>query len=455
MARAMRFGALRLLVTCCFCACFPAIILAQGVTLGGKFRLSGEAGDIILDGGVFTLQGPLGRPSGRTIPPSSRIIMNGASILRLGNRSLPRNATYKIPNYIQVNRGIIESLGGDPEFTGHVTIGPGGAQFITHSGDISFDADLTGAGPLSIDGVPGAPAGTVRLDNDFSFMGAMKLDGASPGFSGGRIFLGASDSLNQATLLALAGMRGIDFAPEVRTFSLGALSGGADIDLKGKTLRVGVLNTSFAYSGNFTDSAGGGAIIKSGSGTMTLSGVHAPGVAMSVYYGTLVVDGAVGGEIKVGDPSIPLTRAVLTGTGATGNILLQTPGAIVEPGHGDDTGVLAVRGFSMIPGSTLSVRIAGTRPGPRGYDQVRASGQFSIYGNLQLALARGFRPRAGDVFYIMTTTGAAPVLGRFGNVVGDQVTVAGRRFHINYSADSARNDPASTTGHDIALIALP
>jgi hypothetical protein len=114
--------------------------------------------------------------------------------------------------------------------------------------------------------------------------------------------------------------------------------------------------------------------------------------------------------------------------------------------------MITARNFSMIPGSNLSIRLASNTP--RGYDQIRASGQFSLYGNLEVSLVDGFQPKPGDVFYIMSTSSAAPVLGRFSNLISNEITAAGHRFRINYTADSAKNDPASTTGHDIALIAI-
>jgi hypothetical protein len=389
---------------------------------------------------------------------SSAITIGNGATLRLGDVLGHGAKGYNIANYIQINGGTIDSPVGDPHFTGQVTVLPGGATFITRSRgqDMYFDADVTGAGPLTIDNESPGTGGVVRFTNDLSLMGTIKVNGTSPGYSGGRIFLGDRDALNQATLDVVAGMRGVDFDPEIKTFSMGGLTGDANIDLKGKILRVGVSNTDLTYSGDITDSAGSGVFVKSGTGTMTLTG-HSR-ADMAVHFGTLVIAGTVAGEIKVGDPRIPLAPAVLTGTGSIGDLLLQTPGAVVRPGlAGARTGILTVRNFSMIPGSNLSIRLDGKAPainGIHGYDQIRASGQFSLYGNLELSLAGGFQPKPGDVFYIMATTGKAPVLGRFSNLVSNEVTAEGHRFRINYAADCAKNDPASTTGHDVALVAL-
>lgn len=422
------------------------------------------SGGITLDGGVLALGNPAKGTEKQIALGGGRITINNGAILRLGDPSKPGVASYELGNYIQINCGVIDSTAGSPHFTGRVTIGPGGATLITHSKDqdMHFDADVTGTGPLCIDNDSRGTGGIVRFTDDLSLMGTVKVNGKSPGFSGGRIYVGDGDALNQATLLAVAGMRGVDFAPNIRAFSLGGLTGDANMDLEGKMLRVGVSNTDLTYSGNFTDSIGGGGLIKAGSGTMTLTGTHESHASMSVHFGTLVITGVVAGEIKVGDPQIPLTRAALMGTGSIGDILLQTPGAVIQPGlAGNRAGILAARNFSMIPGSNLSIRLGGGAPGAvpgrkeaRGYDQIRASGQFSLYGNLEVSLIGGFQPKPGDVFYIMVTSGKAPVLGRFENLVSNEFTAAGHRFRINYAADSAKHDPASATGNDIALIAL-
>jgi hypothetical protein len=387
---------------------------------------------------------------------SHGIFITGGATLRLGGPAKP-DAEYTIANDIQVDRGAIESIAGNPHFTGHLTVQRGGATLMTHRGgqDMFFDADITGAGPLAIDNDgAGGVGGTVRFTNGLSLMGAVTVHGPSPGFSGGRIYLADPDALNQATLVALAGMRGIDFDPAIKAFSLGGLCGNSGIDLKGKILRVGVANSDLVYSGDLTDSVGGGALIKSGSGSLTLTGHQGRRVGIRVYFGTLVIAGSVGSEVKVGDPRIPLTPAVLSGTGSCADILLQTPGAIVRPGPAaNGAGFLAARNFSMIPGSTLSIRLGGAAHD--GCDQIRASGQLSLYGNLEVTILPGFNPKPGDVFYIMTSAGGAPVLGRFSNLVSNEFSIQGCRFRINYCADSAGNDPAATTGHDIALIVLP
>jgi hypothetical protein len=425
--------------------------LLQASTMAAVPEPQQTAGGVLINGGVLVLSG-----SGtQNKLGSQRVFISNGATLRF-EVSPQDNSSYPVPNDFDISHGVIDSVSGNPDFTGRVTIGRGGATFITHTKgqDMSFDGDLTGLGALRIDS-QGNGGGMVRLTNDLSLMGSVTVNGPSPGFAGGEIFLGDPAALNQATLIAVAGMRGIHFDPAIPSFSLGGLSGDADIDLRGKVLSAGVVNTDLVYSGRLSDSRGRGNFIKVGSGSLTLTGQLARPPAMTVNYGTLIIAGSVNGEIKVGDPRIPLTRAVLSGTGSVGNVLLQTPGAILQPGPGGSaTGILTARSLSMIPGSNLSIRIGGPSPGGvRGYDQVRASGQFSLYGNLEATIVSGFRPKPGDVFYILTTTGKAPVVGRFGNIVADELIIDGHRFRISYTADSGKNEPDSETGHDVALIA--
>jgi hypothetical protein len=415
---------------------------------------------VTLDGNVLLLRRPGGGLANRADYGFHGIFITDGATLRLGDGAGQSAADYTIANDIEINRGVIESTLGNPHFTGRVTVGPGGAAFVTRTRghDLYFDSDVSGSGPLSIDNEGAGTGGDVRFNNELSLLGTLTVNGPSPGFGGGRIYLGDADALNQATLVTVAGMRGIDFDPAIKVFSLGALKGDGNIDLKGKLLRVGIVSTDTLYSGSLSDSAGTGGLIKCGSGTLTLTGHESPSARLSVFIGTLIVDGSVEAEIKVGNPRIPLARAVLSGTGSMGDILLQTPGAIVQPGHaGNGTGIINARNFSMIPGSNLSIRLGGPDPagnGSNGYDQIRASGQFSLYGNLQVSLVGGYRPKPGEIYYIMTSGSHAPVLGRFFNIVANEFTVAGHRFRISYTADSGRNDPDSVTGHDIALIAM-
>jgi autotransporter-associated beta strand protein len=429
-------------------------LLAVSLLCGFSLSAAPQAGGgVSLDGAVLVLRHPgVGLESRPDYGFHGIFITNGAT-LRLGHLAGQSGAEYTIANDIEINRGVIESTAGNPHFTGRITVGPRGATFITRSKgqDIYFDSDVSGAGPLSIDNESGGTGGIVRFTNEISLLGTLTITGGSPGFNGGRIFLGDPDALNQTTLVAVAGMRGIDFDPATKVFSLGGLEGNGNIDLQGKILRVGIVSTDTVFSGSLTDSVSGGNLVKSGSGSLTLTGNQSPTANLSVYIGTLVVDGSVESEIKVGNPRIPLARAVLSGTGSLADILLQTPGAILQPGPaGIATGIINARNFSMIPGSNLSIRL-----GDHGCDQIHASGQFSLYGNLEVSLIAGFRPKPGGVFYIMTTTGSAPVLGRFSNLVSNDFTAAGHRFRINYTADYKKNDPASTTGHDVALIVLP
>ncbi len=390
-------------------------------------------------------------------------LKNGAS-LRLGGKNGRADEDEEtIPNNVQIDHGSLVGYAGTQRFTGRVTIGGGGgAFFVTHSGDISFDGDVTGTGPISIDSDDTGAGGTIRITNDLSYMGALTIRPPSPGFSGGRISIEDPEALNQATLVTAAGMRGVAFKPQKKPYTIGALIGTGGIDLQGCKVYAGVLATESLYSGNLTDSTGDGEFAKVGSGTMTLTGAHDYTGRMGVYNGTLVITGSVTAEIKVGDPKIPLSVATLRGTGSVNDLLLQTPGAAVQPGpDAIHTGTLKARNFSMIPGSNLLVRLGGTTPGAgqagdgsNGYDQISATGQFSLSGNLQVSLINGFRPKRGDAFYVLVTSGPVQAVGHFGNVIGDEIETAGHRFRLTYTADHAANDPHSMTGHDVALIAL-
>jgi len=423
----------------------------------GKITLIGPStysGGLSVKGGTLALGNDGDASEDADALGTGLVTVTGNSVLRFGGNPVAKEIE-PVPNNIQIDRGTLFCYAGNHHFTGRITVAAGGAAIVTHADgtDVSFDSDITGAGPLTIDGESG---GTVHLTNDLSLMGTVTVKGPSPGFSGGRISLEDPDALNQATLITTAGMRGVVFAQKKRPFTVGAITGPGSIDLNGNTVWAGVLGTDFLYTGTLRDSAGGAGFAKIGKGTMTLAGAQNFTGRMSVYSGVLLVTSAIPCEIKVGDPKIPLTGATLMGSGPMGNVLLQTPGAVVQPGNSPgQPGMLYAKNFSMTPGSTLNVRLknaAVTDVKEGGYDQVCATGQFSLSGNLQVSLLSGFQAKPGDAFYILITTGTAPVLGHFSNVISEEITVDGHRFALSYTADHNANDPLSKTGHDVALI---
>lgn len=162
---------------------------------------------------------------------------------------------------------------------------------------------------------------------------------------------------------------------------------------------------SQTFSDGIADQTGSGgagtwSVVKSGAGTLTLSGDNAYSGGTTVTAGTLDVEGRVG--------SVSQSGGTLDGTGTVG--ALTSTGGTLQPGT-SSTGILATNGVGLSSGSTFAVRLNGTTAGS-GYDQLRVSGSEDL-GDATLSVSLGFTPAPGQVFTIIQPGGPGAVTGTF------------------------------------------
>lgn len=155
-------------------------------------------------------------------------------------------------------------------------------------------------------------AGELILSNANAFTGSLTM-------TAGTLDLANSNALKSGTLTANGGTLLFDKAVTGNAFTLGGLAGTAGILLQNNattpapiTLTVGSNNASTAYFGNLT---GTGALLKTGSGTLTLGGTNNYTGATTIAAGRLVTTTASqgGGQVLVAD-------------GATNQVALTIPG---------------------------------------------------------------------------------------------------------------------------------
>ncbi len=124
-----------------------------------------------------------------------------------------------------------------------------------------------------------AATGTVSLVGNNSYTGATNVNGGTLAVSGGNAIPDASTvSLSSGTTLLLNANE-----------TIGSLAGAGAGNLQGNTLTTGGNNTSTTYSGALSGS--GGVLVKSGSGTLTLTGVNAQTGATLISQGAIVFNG--------------------------------------------------------------------------------------------------------------------------------------------------------------------
>ena len=208
----------------------------------------------------------------------------------------------------------------------------------------------------------------------------------------------------------------------------------------GNTLISGVIANN---TGNVAGQ--NGSIIKSGAGTLTLSGTNTYTGATNVTAGILVVNG----NIASSSLTTVASGATIGGSGTVG-VLTVSSGGFINPGN--SPGILNTGNYTQA--GTYTAEITGLTAGTE-HDQIDVTGTVNITGgSLTTAFSAGTYT-ANDPIFILLNDGADAITGEFvGLVNGATVTTyGGFDWIISYFANST--DGSFTGGNDIALMAAP
>ena len=196
------------------------------------------------------------------------------------------------------------------------------------------------------------------------------------------------------------------------SITVNGLSGSGDVTNSAGgsvTFTVGADDRSSTFDGGIEDGRGDASLIKTGNGTLVLTGANEYTGDTTVSAGTLAVTGTLQntssvtvahGAILSLDGSITAAAGVdvegtLVGAGRMGNVTVND-GGVLAPGHGN-TGIMKVGALVLSgPEATLSMQIGGTTAGVN-YDQIDTSGPISLNGaTLNLTLQNGYMPQLTD-----------------------------------------------------------
>ena len=360
----------------------------------------------------------------------------------------------------------------------------------TSGGFIQFGEDSSDA-PTAGNGIfnnPGSPSNTVGggfvvihfgTAGDATFIN----DGATArgGIAGETLFQDTGDAGN-AILIANGGVRGGDGGSiQFATASIGGTArlevfGNGKLDLSGhnapgittgsiegsglvflgaRNLAVGSNNLSTTFSGaiqNGGASGGtGGSLTKTGTGTLTLSGVNTYTGGTTVSAGTLLVSNKTGSGTGTG--AVNVNAGTLGGSGIiTGPVTIGTAngaGALLAPAGGTkrQATLTTQNGLTFNARSTYTYtfRAKGNRTRA---DQVVAMGvtinsgaTFVLQGTVQSGL------QAGLVLTAIKNTSATPISGTFGNLPdGAILAVNGNNLRASYEGGD---------GNDLTLTVVP
>lgn len=263
--------------------------------------LAGTTGTTVLDAGTITATRPAALPNG-----GNGIVLNGGTI------NFTTNQGYAVTN-LTIN-GTNTILSGS---TGGGTFGIGiinGGSGTLTTGSTNWVTDFTGSWN--------------------TFDGTIVLGGPNGGFR----FNGNTGS---ASVTLDLGIRGISVRSGATGITLGALLGQAGSVLTGSgggvtqnvVYTVGGKNLSTTFAGSITNGAGTTGITKTGTGTLTLTGISTHTGPTTVNTGTLRIDGAFDLNTTLGTASVVTVAAdgTLAGSGAIAGAV--TVDGTLRPGN--------------------------------------------------------------------------------------------------------------------------
>ena len=226
-----------------------------------------------------------------------------------------------------------------------------------------------------------------------------------------------------------------DLTPGLHTIDVEYYQGGggasmdAQWDPTGGTNFVDIPNSAFGAPAN--------SLIKTGTGTLTLSNTDTYFGSTTVNSGKLVVNGHLldsavtvnGGGTLGGDGTVPAATV--------------QSGGVLSPG--DSPGTLTAVSLSLATGSTFNEELGGTTAGTQ-YDQtvIPAGGTVALDSpTLNISFLGGFLPKVGQQFTIINNQSGSSVIGTF----SQGSTYAYQWLHL-------RDQLRRGAGHDVVLTVL-
>lgn len=310
-----------------------------------------DRSDSVTFGGVISGSGTLTKMGAGTLTLSSSNTYSGGTSLTDGTLAVA-SGTSLGSGPLQMSGATTFRALGNLTVNNAVSLAGGTATIDTDSFDLGLGGVISGIGTLTKTGT-----GTLTLSGVNTYSGATWIQD-------GTLQMGGSGALSNQTSVQISA--GATFDLNGLTQSVGSLSGTGDVLLSGATLRAGNNNTDTTFSGAIS---GAGALLKDGTGTLTLNGANLHTGVTQVLGGRLVVDGSVA------SPVIVMPGATLAGSGSVG---ATTVGGTLSPGN--SPGTLTINGNLVMGGaSTYVAEVQGAVA-----DRVNVTGTASLAGTLRL-----------------------------------------------------------------------
>ena len=244
----------------------------------------------------------------------------------------------------------------------------------------------------------------------------------------------------------------LDASPDTRlVLTLGSIEGAGRVTLGAVNLSLGTNNLSTTFTGLIEDGlfGSGGAITKTGSGTLTLSGANTYTGATTVSAGAMKVANKTGSATGTG--AVKVDAGTMGGPGTiSGSVTIGTgngAGAFLESSVGASKPTkLTIQSMLTCKADATYTYKLNTKKAKA--DQVVANGVTIESGaQFNLAAIGNKKLNAGTSFTALNNTAATPINGTFANLVdGSTVTVGNNSYQVSYSGKD---------GNDLTLTVVP
>ncbi len=289
-------------------------------------------------GGVISGPGVLVHDGTGTLALTASNTFSGGAVLGGGTLA----SVYALPGYYLLQSSSTLQATGPTFAINNVLIYPNVTATIdTNSFSVPVSGVISGSGNLNKAGL-----GTLVLANSNTYTGGTSI-------SQGALELASAVAVQNSTVSVNVN-NGVQFSPGIGAFDVGGLSGSNSLTLNDTSgsavaLAVGGNNADTTYSGSI---GGNGGLVKSGSGSLTLTGTNSYTGGMIIDPGTVSItsDAALGAV--PGSPSINITFSGSSTLQAGGSFALSASRNILLCQSA--TGTFDTNGNTLVIGGLIS-----------------------------------------------------------------------------------------------------